>query len=131
MDQNTQSSSIDKFIDQLIEDKGFVDLLPEVREQLKQDIASRLNDFISARTIAALPDEDLATFEQMLKDNKPQEELQQFTSTHIPDFTEFLTNVLLEFKGVYLGSIRPPIASEAPTDNADGTTPTTPPISEN
>lgn len=109
MDQN---NNLDQFIDKLIEEKGFVDLLPDVKEQLKADISKRLDDFIAARVIATLSNEDLKTFETMLKDGKSQEEIQQFTATHIPDFTEFLTNVLLEFRGVYLGVIKAPIGGE-------------------
>lgn len=122
-----QKSAIDEFIDKLIEDKGFTDLLPDVKDQLKKDISMRLDDFIAARVIAALSDEDLATFEQMLKDGKSKEEIQQFTSSHVTDFTEFLTNVLLEFRGVYLGVIQPPIGGEANTPSDDVAPPPPPP----
>lgn len=104
-----QNQTILDFVDKLIEEKGFPDLLPEVREQLKQDIMTRLDDFITARIIAALSDEDVLTFEQMLKEGKADNEMQQFVSTHVPNLTDFLTNVLLEFRGVYLGLITPPV----------------------
>lgn len=109
-----QNKSIEAFVDKLIEEKGFVDLLPEVRDQLKKDILQRLDDFITARIIAALSDQDIVIFENMLKEGKPQEEIQQFTSTHIADFADFLTNVLLEFRGVYLGILTAPIGGSAP-----------------
>src|SRR3989344_7547847 len=110
-----QNKTILDFVDKLIEEKGFPDLLPEVKDQLKQDIMTRLDDFIAARVIAALSDEDVITFENMLKEEKPENEIQDFVSTHVPDFTTFLTNVLLEFRGVYLGTITPPPPPPAPT----------------
>lgn len=99
-----QSNNLDLYIDNLIDQKGYPDLTPEVREELRNDIRVRLNDFIMARVIAAFSDEDVAAFEELLKQNKTQAELQQFAADHIPNFTDFLTDVLLEFQGVYLGS---------------------------
>lgn len=101
---DTQGQNLDLYIDNLINQKGYPNLTDEVREELKNDIRARLNDFIMARVIAAFTDEDIDKFEELLKQNKSQEELQQFAVDHIPDFTTFLTNVLIEFQGVYLGS---------------------------
>jgi acylphosphatase len=98
-----QGQNLDLYIDNLIDQKGFKDLTPEVREELRTDIRVRLNDFIMARVIAAFSDEDVEKFEELLKQNKSQAELQQFAVDHIPNFTAFLTDVLIEFQGVYLG----------------------------
>jgi hypothetical protein len=106
---DADTTSIQAFVDGLIDQKGFTDLTPEVREELKSDIYQRLNDFIVARMIAAFSDEDVLKYEQLLKENKPQEELQQFAADHIPNFVDFLTNVLLEFQDVYLGRIQQPV----------------------
>jgi hypothetical protein len=96
--------NLDAYIEDLINQKNYPDLTPEVRDELKRDIALRLNDFIMARVIAAFTDEDVAAFEELLKQNKSQAELHQFAVEHIPNFTNFLTNVLIEFQSVYLGS---------------------------
>lgn len=106
------NDSVSAFVDKLIEQRGFLDITPEAREEIKNDILVRVDDFIAARVIAALSDEDVKTFEQMLKDNKSSEEVQQFVTTHVPDFNNFLTNVLMEFKDVYLGLVSaPPVSS--------------------
>ncbi|OGK24406.1 hypothetical protein A3A46_01110 [Candidatus Roizmanbacteria bacterium RIFCSPLOWO2_01_FULL_37_13] len=105
-----QKKSFESFVEQLIEERSFPDLTPEVRVELKKDLINRLDSFIAAKVIVALSDEDVLKFEQMLKDNKPAEELQKFTVEHVPDFTTFLTNVLLEFRGVYLGLIQAPVS---------------------
>lgn len=105
-------NAISKFIDKLIEEKGFVNLLDEVREEMKKDLASRLDEFIAARIITALSDENVLVFEEMLKSQKEKAEVQKFISEHIPDFLNYLTNILLEFRAVYLGIINAPIIAE-------------------
>jgi len=102
------NSNIQTFIDQLIQDKGYPDLTDEVREQMKHDLINRLDDFIMARVIAALSDEDVLKFEALLKEKKSEEEIQKFVVDHISDLNTFLTNALLEYRGVYLGLISSP-----------------------
>ena len=104
--------SLPEFIDKLIEEKGFPDITQEVRDELKKDLLVRVDDFITARIIAALSDEDVKKFEEMLQQGKDQGEIQTFVSQQIPDFTNFLARTLLEFKGVYLGTIQAPINIE-------------------
>jgi|SRR5882672_3804274 len=101
----TAQSDFDTFLDGLIEEKFIKqghNIEPEIRWELKKDISIQLNDFIMARVIAALSDEDVLAFEGLLKENKSQEALQTFAVDHIPDFTTFLTDVLLEFQKIYL-----------------------------
>lgn len=108
------NKSLEDFADKLIEEKDFPDITPEVRVELKNDILRRLDDFLAARIIAALSDTDVAAFEELLKQGKSDAEIQAFTTLKIPDFTNFLTNTLLEFRGVYLGIIDAPTPTEAP-----------------
>lgn len=110
-DQSSPSApaSLPEFVDKLIQEKGFPDITPEVREELKKDLLVRVDDFITARIIATLSDEDVNKFEGMLKEGKSMGEVQTFVSQQIPDFTNFLARTLLEFKGVYLGTIETPI----------------------
>lgn len=103
-----KEKGIRSFINKLLDERGFKDLTPEVREELVKDMSKRLDDFIAARTIGAFTDEDVLKFEQLLKEGKSQEEIQKFSATHIPNYTDFLTNTLLEFRGVYLGLINSP-----------------------
>ena len=113
-------TAISKFVDNLIEEKGFTAISDEVRKEIKIDLETRLDDFMAARVISALSDTDVAAFEEMLKAQKPDEEVQKFVSEHIPDFVSFLTNVLLEFRNVYLGIIQAPriIEEEKPLESS-------------
>lgn len=106
---NSTTDSTDQFIEELIDASNFTDIRPEVREEIKKDLYRKLDDFILARMIAAFSEEDLKKFEELLDNNAPDEEIQQFGPTHIPDFTTFLTNVFIEFRSVYLGEVQTPI----------------------
>ncbi len=101
--QAAQGQGLDRYIDSLLEEKGYPDITPEVKEELKKDLTTRLDDFIAARVIVALSDENVLIFEKMLKDGMENDKIQQFVAAHIPDYENFLTSVLLEFKEVFLG----------------------------
>ena len=100
-----QASQVLQFVDELIDQK-FVDsqeeVTPEIRDELRQDLLLRLDEFIMAKVIAELSDEDLATFENLMKEGKSCEELQKFATEKISDFTDFATDAFLEFRTVYL-----------------------------
>lgn len=102
-----QTAQVIQFVDNLINEKFTnhqEELTPEVRDELRQDLLIRLDDFIMAKVIAALSDEDLATFENMMKEGKSREELQRFATEKIPEFTDFATDAFLEFRTIYLSS---------------------------
>ena len=112
MDNQALNPAVAEFIDRLIAEKNFPDLTPEVKEEIKRDLTQRLDDFIAAKLIAALSDENVLKFEEMLKQGKPESEIQTFITTNVPNFTEFLTQVLSEFREVYLGLIPAPAAKQ-------------------
>lgn len=100
-----QNQAISGFVDQLIEEKDFPDLTDEARVEIKRDLMVRIDDFLAARIIAKLSESQVVTFEKMLQEKKSESEVQEFVSKSIPDFTNFLTQSLLEFKQVYLGML--------------------------
>jgi hypothetical protein len=106
---NAQSNAqnLQTYLDDLIDQKNYQDLSPEVREELRNDLQVRLNDFIMARIIAAFSDEDVAAFEELIKQGKSQGELQNFAAEHIPDFVTFLTTTMSEFQSIYLAKDQP------------------------
>jgi hypothetical protein len=99
-----QPSSLDPFINDLLEEKGYADAQSDVKESLQADLRKRVNEFIMARTITQLSEEDLTTFEKMLDEKKSSAELQQFAVDHIPDYTTFLASTLVEFQDVFLAN---------------------------
>jgi hypothetical protein len=103
---------LEQFADKLIDQKGFPSLTPEVRGELRKDILLRLDDFIAARSIAALSDENVMIFERLLQEGKAESQIQQFLADHIDNYQDFVTNVLLEFQDVYVGTLMPPYTDE-------------------
>ena len=105
MQPQDAQTQFDQYLQGLIEQKFTQkghELDAEIITELKADIAKQLDEFIMARIIEALTDDDVLAFEQLLKEGKSEAELQTFATEHIEDFTTFLTNVLLEFQQVYL-----------------------------
>ncbi len=105
MDQQQAAAQFNAFVDDLINQKFAEhqdELTPEVKEELRQDIFMRLDEFVMARIIAALSDEDVHKLEELMKEGKTREDVQKFAAEHVPDFTTFLTNAILEFRAVYL-----------------------------
>lgn len=123
-----RDQALKQYVDVLIEERKFPDLTPEVKEQMQKDILQRLDNFIAARIIAALSDEDVLVFEKMLKDKKQEEEIQNFVSGHIPDFVNFLTATLLEFRGVYSGLIETPVFVEMDKEDKATNLPSVPTV---
>lgn len=99
-----QQNTLEPFINDLLEQKGYADAVPEVKEALQKDLLSRIDEFIMARTIAEFSDEELKEFEKMLDEKKPQAELQKFAIEHIPDYTTFLASSLIEFQDIFLAA---------------------------
>lgn len=108
MNNNFQIPKIDEFIENLIDASNYTDLLPTVRKEIKADLLRRLDEFVLAKMIAKFSDEDIKKFEDLLDKKASDEEIQNFGPEHIPQFTDFLTNTLVEFRQVYLGEIQTP-----------------------
>ncbi len=98
-DQNDATST---FINHLIDQKQFANLTPELREEIFADIEQRLDEFIIARSIAQLTDEEVTHFKKMMEEKKTRSELQQYTMDHIADYPKFLDDTLNSFQEAYL-----------------------------
>lgn len=98
------SPSLEEFVTSLIQEKNFPqDLNQEVKDQIKKDLMTRLNDFLNAKLIASLPEKDIPEFEKILDEKPDLEKIQKFFSEKIPNFSSFLTQIFLEFRKTYLG----------------------------
>lgn len=94
--------TLDPYINNILEAKGYKDMLPEVKEALRKDLQIRIDDLIMARTVTVFTEEELREFEKMLDEKKSRAELQKFAIDHIPNYTAFLSSTLLEFQNVFL-----------------------------
>jgi hypothetical protein len=96
---------MDEFIQQLLAERGIPESVDEeTRQQLAEDLSSRLNDFINKRLIESMPEDVLAKFEEQLDSgNATTESLQQFVADNLPDKEQVTANALMEFRALYLG----------------------------
>ncbi len=93
--------NLEKFVDELVEQKGFGQKDPEVLEQIKLDLLDRVEDRINAMIMTQLPSTALSDFEEKL-DTGTDEEIQTFVRSHIPDLKERVAFELVSFKNMYL-----------------------------
>jgi len=94
------------FIDILLDEKFASrqeDITPEIKQELKRDLIKQMDNFVMASVLDRFSNEEVQEFEKLIKEGKTREELQQFAQKHIPDFSDFVANVLIEFQTVYLG----------------------------
>ena len=100
------NDGLDPFIDDLIRQKfRREDLLPAVIDELRLDLASRIEDHINAAILDRIPESELAEFNEIL-DSEDNVKVQQFVATSIPHLDVLITEVLSNFKKAYLGAAR-------------------------
>ena len=99
---NTSFKEFDQFIDELVEAKGLKEFTPEILEQMKKDLADRLETRVNAVILEKMPPEKLGEFEGLL-DTAEDEEMQEYCKQNIPDLEQAIAVALLEFKKTYLG----------------------------
>ncbi len=95
--------TLDDFAETLIKDKQYKTLTEEMHDELKKDILSRAHDFLLAKTIAKLSDEQAKALDALL-DTKPTDEvIQDFIAKAIPETPDFVGDTLFAFRQIYLG----------------------------
>ena len=94
---------INKFIDGLIEAKGYKSLTGEALEKVKSDLRSLLAEYINASIFSALPEEKLNALEQALETGDKEKVLDVFRNAGI-DYSKVIGDALIGFGNTYLGA---------------------------
>jgi hypothetical protein len=98
-------NAIDEFVESLIEAKNYKTLTLEMREELKKDVIDRVQDFIIAKTIAKLSDQQAKDFGVLLDTDPDDKTIQEFIAKAIPDAPAFIGDTLFAFRQTYLGLV--------------------------
>jgi len=98
-------STLDAFIERLIEERKVGGVPHDVLRQMKADLHERLLRLINAEILANMPEYALVDFEKTL-DTGSQEKIQQFCSEKIPNLTAVVSQALVDFRNVYLTGSR-------------------------
>ncbi|MCX6793095.1 MAG: DUF5663 domain-containing protein [Candidatus Falkowbacteria bacterium] len=95
------NKSLDDFIIELLKEKDLSILAPEVVEQLKSDLQTRLEDRINAAILGNIPEDKLDEFEQLL-DAPDEDKMQEFLNSVVPDLEAVVALELFNFRKLYL-----------------------------
>lgn len=97
-----QNQDLHYFVDQLLTERQVGDLDPEVLDQMKSDLYSRVEDHINAAVLTNLPENKLAEFNKLLDTASPQE-IQEFAHSNIANLDQIVAATLASFRKTYLG----------------------------
>lgn len=95
--------ALSKFINDLIDAKGYKTLDSDVRRQLEQDLKNRLIDQINRAVLEALPENKIDGFNDLLDRGASQQEVQQYIATSGVDTKKITLETMLRFRSLYLG----------------------------
>jgi len=100
MQDSAYKANLDRFLDQLITEKGLSDKDPEVAKQIKDDLWALLDRKLDAVILTNLPEEKLSDFEALIDAGDP-EAVRNFISQNVPDLDEVIARGLMEFRQAY------------------------------
>lgn len=102
-----QSLQLDQFIDQLIHEKFPDQTLDEaVRADMKRELADRLNQYLTLRTIetiSTVKPEAIKELATLIQANPSAEQVQAFISAHIDNPDVLVAHILADFRALYIG----------------------------
>ena len=95
------NTTIDMFVQRLIDEKKLAGLDPEVKTQVVKDLTDRVEDRINATVLASLPPDKIPEFTKLLETGN-EEAAHAFVGANIPNLDEIIAAELLQFKHTYL-----------------------------
>ena len=97
--------SLDEFIESLLIEKGITDVEPEIREELKEEMKTRLLDQIDKAAVMQLSEEKAAELAAMVDDpDFTNEKMTEFMQNSGVNLTEVALDTMLQFRNFYLNS---------------------------
>jgi broad-specificity NMP kinase len=93
---------LEDFVNKLLEEKGLINLEPEILAEAKKDILEKAEDKIKATIFENMPEDKLDEFNSLMEANN-EKNLQDFIKENISNIEELIAQALLDFKNTYLG----------------------------
>lgn len=100
---NDNNLTLNDFAETLLREKNYSTVTAEMREELKNDIIERAQDYLLAKCIAKFTDDQVKDFNKLLDTNPSDEQIQDFIKKSIPDAPTFIGDTLFQFRQKYLG----------------------------
>ena len=96
---------IDVFIDQILTEKGVVDLKPEIEKEVKADMKKRLLEQIDKAAVMQLSEEQAAELaDKVSSPDFTNEDAVEFMKNSGVNLTQVAFDTMLRFRGLYLGN---------------------------
>jgi hypothetical protein len=102
---NSTQYTLDDFAETLIKEKNYTTLTPAMHDELKKDILDRAQEFLIAKTISKLSDDNAQKLSELLDKTPSDEQLQEFIGSCITDAPNFIGDTLFQFRQTYLGLV--------------------------
>lgn len=98
----TITPEIREFLETLLTDANILNLDETQKEGMIQELFVQLDSFIAATVVKSLPPEKMEEFMKMSDEKRPQDEMQNFLQTNVPDVQNVFINAFTEFRNIYL-----------------------------
>ena len=96
-------TSLDQFVEQLLEEKGLTNVDPSVLAEMREDLFARVSERINAELLAALPEGKIDALNELLDGNQSNEQVRAFFMENIANFQDVLNAAVANFRTAYLG----------------------------
>ena len=95
---------LDFYFETMLNDKGMTDLEPEVRTEMKIDLAERFNAFLSQAFVDALPGAKIVELDEMIDKNEATpENVKKLLVEAGVDTDKVTVDAMAKFREIYLG----------------------------
>ena len=102
----TIPAEFELYLERIVDSAHGTAVPPALRAQIIQDLYGRLQNHLLTSLLQALPNEESDAFTKFMSSTPNEEEIQKFFEEHIPNYQEAMAESLLEFRDVYVGSIK-------------------------
>lgn len=100
---DTKNLTLGDYVTKLLAEKNYDTVTPEVKIELENDLTRQLHDYLIAKLLDTLPDQDIKELNNLLDLNPTDDQLQKFVESKLTDPQNFIANTLLSFRKTYLG----------------------------
>ena len=104
--QNTIPALYDVYLDKILMSAHGTEVPETLLQEMKQDLYGRLQNHLLVCYMQAIPDDQSEALHELVAGNPNEEEVQKFFEAHIPNHETVVADALLEFRDVYVGSIK-------------------------
>ena len=94
--------ALHSFLESCLEDKGLKDLQTDLREQMTQDLASRLQTWLLQAVFMQLEEKDMPQVDALIEKGASQEEITQLLRKLVPNIDQIFEKEMLAFKKAYI-----------------------------